>query len=111
MPTSGVSASSSSGAALIRSVSAAAARGKDGLTYVALTNVDPNKPAMLTMTIAGASATQVSGRVLTSPTIQSYNDFAHPEVVRPVAFTGASLSGDTLRVELPAHAVVVLTLR
>jgi len=95
----------------VPAVSAAAARGKDGLTYVALTNVDPRKPATLTMTIAGASATQVSGRVLTAPTIQSYNDFAHPEVVRPAAFTGATLSGDTLRVELPAHAVVVLTLR
>jgi alpha-N-arabinofuranosidase len=95
----------------VPAVSAAAARGRDGLIYVALANVDPRAPAQLTMAIAGASATQVGGRILTAPTIQSLNDFAHPDAVHPVAFTGATLDGDTLRVDLPPHAVVVLTLR
>jgi alpha-N-arabinofuranosidase len=92
-------------------VSAAAARGADGLLYIALTNVDPHRSVALTTTLGGVSVSQVSGRVLTAPSIQSHNDFEHPEAVRPVPFTGATLSGETLRVEVPPHAVIMLTLR
>jgi alpha-N-arabinofuranosidase len=95
----------------VPAVSAAAARAKDGKLYIALTNVDPNRPVNLAMTLGGSTATGVSGRILTAPTIQSRNDFAHPELVKPVAFDGARLEGRTLRVALPPHAVVMLSVR
>jgi alpha-N-arabinofuranosidase len=41
----------------------------------------------------------------------SYNDFAHPDVVRPAEFRGATLRGGALHVVLPPHSVVVLELK
>ncbi|WP_276309829.1 alpha-N-arabinofuranosidase [Phenylobacterium deserti] len=94
----------------IRAVDATAARGVDGKTYVALVNVDPNQPASVTANLAGLTATRVSGRVLSAPTMQAHNTFDQPNAVRPAAFNGAQLSGGALNVTLPAKSVVVLTL-
>jgi alpha-N-arabinofuranosidase len=52
----------------------------------------------------------VAGRILTAPAIDAHNTFAAPDAVKPVAFSGATLKGDTLRITLPAKSVVVLTL-
>ncbi|MBU3077376.1 alpha-N-arabinofuranosidase [Sphingomonas quercus] len=95
----------------IPAVSATAARAKDGMIYVALTNVDPNQPAPVTVSLAGATATTVTGRVLTAPTMQSYNDFDRPQQVAPAPFTGATVANGTLTATLPPHSVVVLSLR
>ena len=92
------------------SVSATAARGTDGLVHLALVNVDPNRPATVTAALAGLNAASVQGEVLTGA-IQAHNSFDAPETVKPAPFTGASVSGGTLAVTLPAASVVVLTLR
>ncbi|WP_321162979.1 alpha-L-arabinofuranosidase C-terminal domain-containing protein, partial [Sphingomonas sp. Leaf33] len=92
------------------SVSASAARGTDGLVRVALTNVDPNRSASVTTTLSGVAASAVEGEILTGA-IDAHNTFDRPDAVKPVAFTGASVSGSTLNVTLPPASVVVLTLR
>ncbi|MCH7627221.1 MAG: alpha-N-arabinofuranosidase [Proteobacteria bacterium] len=92
-------------------VSGSAVKAKDGKTYVALSNLDPNQPNTVTVKLAGLSATGVSGRVLTAPAINAHNTFDAPEAVKPAPFSGASVSGDTLSVTLPAKSVVVLTLQ
>ncbi|MGK6319430.1 alpha-N-arabinofuranosidase [Sphingomonas sp. DT-204] len=92
------------------SVSVTAARGADGLVHVALVNVDPNRPASVSARLAGATAGTVEGRVLTGA-IQAHNSFDAPETVKPAAFTGASVAGDTLTATLPPASVVVLMLR
>ncbi|HWI86986.1 MAG TPA: alpha-L-arabinofuranosidase C-terminal domain-containing protein, partial [Sphingomonas sp.] len=94
----------------IPAVSAAAARGKDGNLYVALLNVDPNQSASVSATLSGSNATAVAGRILSGPAIQSYNDFAHPDTVRPMQFDGAQLANGTLTATLPPHSIVVLVL-
>ncbi len=94
----------------VPSVSATAARGTDGLVRVALVNVDPNRPAAVSATLTGVNASAAEGEILTG-TIQAHNSFDTPEAVKPAPFTGASLSGGTLNVTLPAASVVVLTLR
>ncbi|MBC9032405.1 alpha-N-arabinofuranosidase [Sphingomonas sp. JC676] len=91
-------------------VSVTAARDTAGVVHVALVNVDPNRPATVTAALAGLSATGVEGRVLTGA-IQAHNSFDAPDTVRPMPFTGASLSGGTLTATLPAASVVVLTLK
>jgi len=40
--------------------------------------------------------------------MDAHNTFANPEVVKPAAFTGATLSGGKLNVTLPAKSVVIL---
>ncbi|MCW1381632.1 alpha-N-arabinofuranosidase [Novosphingobium sp. KCTC 2891] len=92
-------------------VSGSAVRAKDGKVHVALSNLDPNQPNTVTVKLAGLAANGVSGRVLTAPAINSHNTFDAPDVVKPVPFFGATVSGDTLTVTLPAKSVAVLTLQ
>ena len=40
--------------------------------------------------------------------MNAHNTFGAPDAVKPVAFTGATLKGDTLDVTLPAKSVVIL---
>jgi alpha-N-arabinofuranosidase len=94
----------------VPSVSATAARGTDGAVHVALVNVDPNRPVSISAALAGVTATSIEGTILTGA-VQAHNSFDAPDMVRPTAFTGASLSGGTLSATLPAASVVVLMLK
>jgi alpha-N-arabinofuranosidase len=92
----------------IPAVSASAARGTDGHLYIALVNVDPNRAASVSATLAGITGTSVTGRILTAATMQAHNDFTAPDAVRPAAFGGAQLTGGVLNVSIPAKSVVML---
>ena len=56
-------------------VSASAVRGRDGIVRIALANVDPNRPAPVSATLAGLAATQVPGQLLTAAAINAPNEF------------------------------------
>jgi alpha-N-arabinofuranosidase len=92
-------------------VSASAVRGKDGLVHVGLSNLDPNRASTVTVSLAGLTASGVTGRVLTAPVMNALNSFDAPQTVVPVAFTGARLENGSLTVTLPAKSVVMLELR
>jgi alpha-N-arabinofuranosidase len=94
----------------IPAVSATASRDSSGKVHLSLVNTQPNAPVTVTCKLAGITAKNVSGRVLTGPAIDAHNTFAAPHVVEPVAFNDAKLSGDTLTVTLPAKSVVALEL-
>ncbi|NLS25355.1 Intracellular exo-alpha-L-arabinofuranosidase 2 [Sphingomonas sp. S2M10] len=95
----------------MRAVSASAVRGADGVVHVGLVNVDPNQPASVSVKLDGVTGTQVTGKVLTGTTMDAHNDFQAPDAIRPAAFTGASLSGGTLTVQVPAKAIVMLDIK
>jgi alpha-N-arabinofuranosidase len=99
------------GDSTVPAVSAVAARGKDGVVHVALTNVDPHHAVTVSAKLDGVTASRTGGTILTAPTVQSYNDFDHPDVVKPAAFSGARIAGDTLTVTLPPKAIVVLAVK
>jgi alpha-L-arabinofuranosidase len=92
-------------------VSASAAKAKDGSIVIGLANLDPDKPAKISATIAGAQPGRIWGEVLTGDTMDAHNTFDHPNVVHPASFDGAKLTGDKLEVTLPPKSVVVLSLR
>ncbi|HMI20505.1 MAG TPA: alpha-L-arabinofuranosidase C-terminal domain-containing protein [Sphingomonas sp.] len=92
-------------------VSAAAARDKAGVVHIALTNMDPNQPATVSAKLAGLTATNVSGRIITAPAMDAVNSFDRPDTVVPQPFTGALVSADGLTVTLPPKSVVMLDLR
>jgi alpha-N-arabinofuranosidase len=48
--------------------------------------------------------------VLTADAMNARNTFEAPQAVKPAAFAGAKVAGDTLTVSLPAKSVVVLEL-
>lgn len=95
----------------MRAVSASAVRGTDGVVHVGLVNVDPNQPASVSVKLDGVTGTAVTGRVLTGATMDAHNDFKAPDAIKPVAFTGATLSGGTLTVQVPAKAIVMLDIK
>ena len=89
-------------------VSVSASRDKAGKVHVSFVNIDPNKAQEISITMKGFQAKSVTGRVLTSAKVQDYNTFENPAKIKPVAFTGAKLTGDNLTVTLPPVSVVVL---
>jgi alpha-N-arabinofuranosidase len=91
-------------------VSASASRDPGGRIHLSLVNTNPDGPARVACTLAGASPRSCTGRVLTARGMTAHNSFADPHAVEPAPFTGATLSGDRLTVELPAMSVVVLEL-
>ncbi len=92
-------------------VSASAVRGKDGVTRIALANLDPNRPAPVVATLAGLVATRVTGQVLTAATMDARNEFGAAPAVAPAAFAGAALEAGRLTATLPPKSVVMLELR
>jgi len=74
-------------------------------------NVDPAKPARVTVIAEGARVAKVGGRVLTAPAMDAHNTFEAPEAVRPAPFTAARRSGERWVLDLPPKSVVVATLQ
>ncbi len=89
-------------------ISASASKDKAGKIHVSLVNIDPNQPVTVTCTLDGATASAVTGRILTAPAMNTHNTFTAPDAVKPAAFTGATLADGKLTVKLPAKSVVVL---
>jgi alpha-N-arabinofuranosidase len=92
-------------------LSASAAKTQDGNIVLAITNVSLDKPQSIDFNIEGYQARQVSGRILTSKNVADYNDFQHPDVVKPADFKDASLKKGVLTVKVPAKSIVVLTVK
>jgi len=92
-------------------VSASASRDASGVTHISLVNIDSKNVQEVSVDIRGAKFNSVTGRILTSDKIQDHNAFEAPDKVKPVAFKDATLSGNSLKVKLPAHSVVVLELK
>lgn len=94
----------------VPAVHGSAVKAKDGHVYVALTNLDPEHAAEVSVKLSG-NASQMSGQILTAPAITSLNTFEHPDAVKPAAFSGARISDGKLHVQLPAKAIVMLKLQ
>ena len=92
-------------------VSASAVRDTAGQVHVGLANLDPHNPQTVTTKLAGLAASQVTGKIITAPAMDTVNTFDRPNGVVPAAFAGAQIAGDTLTVTLPPKSVVVLDLR
>jgi alpha-N-arabinofuranosidase len=84
------------------------AKGADGKIHVAITNVDPDDVA--TVSLAGLKPGAIAGQVLTAKTMDARNSYDAPNVVAPAAFNGARFQGGQLTVKLPAKSLVVLTI-
>jgi alpha-N-arabinofuranosidase len=89
-------------------VDASAARGADGRVHLALLNLDPNKPASVSVKIAGVNGRAATGRVLTGKAMDARNTFEQPNAMQPVAFKGTR-KGDQLVFELPPKSLAVVS--
>jgi alpha-N-arabinofuranosidase len=94
----------------IPAVSASASRDEQGVMHLSLCNLNHEQAVSLSCEFRGMQPASVTGRVLTAEAINTYNTFEQPELIKPVAFNGATLLESTLAIDLPAKSVVVLEL-
>lgn len=92
-------------------VSVSASADKAGVAHISLTNIDPKNAQEIEITLDASAYKNLTGRILTSKTLQDYNSFTTPDKLKPVAFKEASLKGGKLKVKLPPISVVVLELK
>ncbi|MBO5204535.1 MAG: alpha-N-arabinofuranosidase, partial [Prevotella sp.] len=88
-----------------------AAKTKDGSIVVSLSNISLDKAQEVSINLDGMTAKTVSGEILTCKTIADYNDFEHPDNVKPAAFKDAKLKKNVLTVKIPAKSIVVLNIK
>jgi alpha-N-arabinofuranosidase len=92
----------------LQAVSCSASVDSTGVTHVSLVNIDAHQANDVSIDFFGGNYRAVTGRILTSSALQDHNTFDNPDKVKPVAFKGARLKGQTLEVKLPPFSVVVL---
>lgn len=92
-------------------VSVSASRDKNNLVHISLVNIDASKEQSVTIQLGDVKATSLTGRILTSSKLQNHNTFEKPDVVKPAIFNKATISGQELKITLPAFSVVVLELK
>ena len=93
-------------------VSTSAAKKADGTIVVSLANVSLDKAQEVEFKLDGAAAPKaVNGQILSCKKVTDYNDFEHPEVVKPAVFKDAKVKKNTLKVKIPAKSIVVLKIK
>jgi alpha-N-arabinofuranosidase len=95
----------------IPQLSVSASMDANNKIHISLCNLNHNESTDLRCELRGASQTSVSGTILTDKVLNAHNSFEQPETIKPVAFTGATLSDGWLILTLPPASVVVLTLQ
>jgi alpha-L-arabinofuranosidase len=89
-------------------VDAIAAKDKAGKFWLELTNVDPNEPVEIEVTLAGIRAKSATGETLTAPKVDTVNTFDAPHTVQPKPIL-AKVQGDKLVLKLEPKSVTVIS--
>ncbi len=89
---------------------AIAAKDASGTLWLALTNVDPHRPAEIATTLAGITPRSAAGETLTGAAIDSVNTFDAPDTVTPKP-AQVKLDGQRLSLTLPPKSVTVIAVR
>lgn len=88
-------------------VDAVAARDSSGKLWLALTNVDPNRPARISATLEGVAGHSATGQLLTGVAVDAHNSVASPDAVTPRPYSGRS-AGGALQFDLPPKSIAVV---
>jgi alpha-N-arabinofuranosidase len=91
-------------------VHATASKNAAGKIHISLVNLDATRPARVSIAVPSGSAVG-SARILTASTLNAHNTFEQPEAVKPAAFDGAKVAGETLTADMPSKSVIVLELQ
>jgi alpha-L-arabinofuranosidase len=99
-----------SGGKKLQAVSVSASKDQSGKLHISLTNIDNVNAQTVEIDLKNYNADKITGRILTSPKVQDHNTFENPTNVIPKAFNDFSISGNSLKVKMPAISVIVLEL-
>ena len=89
-------------------VDAIAAKDKNGILWLEITNLDPNQPVEIEASLAGVTAKAAAGETLTAPKVDSVNTFDAPNTVVPKPVS-AKVQGDKLTLKLDPKSVTVVS--
>ena len=98
------------GDVMLPRVDAVAAKDGAGVLWLAITNLDPARPADITVQVAGISPKTAAGETLTAAAVGAVNSFEAPHTVAPRPFS-ATLQGDRLSLTLEPKSVTVFSVR
>ena len=90
-------------------VDAMAAKDASGKLWLAVTNLDPEKPVEIEAELAGVTIKSASGETLTAPKVDSVNSFEAPNAVTPKA-AAVKVQGGKLTLTAEPKSVTVLAL-
>jgi alpha-N-arabinofuranosidase len=88
-------------------VDAIAAKDAAGKLWLAVTNIDPNRPANISASLAGLTPKSAAGETLSAPKVDSVNTFEAPNTVVPKPIA-AKVQGHTLTLTLAPKSVTVI---
>jgi alpha-N-arabinofuranosidase len=91
-------------------LTSASASVKDGITHITLANISLDLNQEIDVNI-GQKFKNVSAKILTSKNITDHNTFDSPETVKPADFKDFKISGETLKIKMPAKSIIVLEIK
>jgi alpha-N-arabinofuranosidase len=89
-------------------VDAIAAKDATGKLWLEITNVDPNQPVDIEVSLSGVTAKSAAGETLTAPKVDSVNTFNAPKTVMPKPIT-AKVAAGKLTLTLEPKSVTVVS--
>ena len=93
-------------------ISVSASKNAAGTVHITLCNLASRSSADVTLTLTGLDAVQqVSGRLVTAPTMQTHNTFDKPDAVTAIALHELSYTGQQVNVQLPPMAVAMVAIQ
>ncbi len=85
-----------------------AAKDVNGKLWLAITNIDPNQPAQVEVSLAGLNGKTIAGETLTAPKVDSINTFDAPNTVVPKRVS-AKISGGKVELKVEPKSVTVVS--
>jgi alpha-L-arabinofuranosidase len=95
------------GSVTLPRLDAIAAKDTSGKLWLAVTNLDPDRPAEIEASLAGIVAKAATGQTLTAPAVDSVNTFDAPNTVVPKPVS-AKVQGGKLALTLAPKSVTVI---
>jgi alpha-L-arabinofuranosidase len=91
-------------------IDAITARDATGTIWLAVTNLDPTRPADIAARVSGLSARTASGETLTAAAVDAVNTFEAPKTVVPQPIA-AAIQGDQVTLTVEPKSVTVISIR
>ena len=92
-------------------LSASASKDKNGIVHISVVNIDPAKEVKLLIDLRGGEYSDVSGRILTAPELNTHNTFEKPDEVRPAAFSNVKIKKNIVSLDMPPRSIIVLEVK
>ena len=89
----------------------ASASVKNGVVSITLCNLDPNNSQKVNFELTGLNPVKASGKIVTAPKINAYNNFGKKAEVAEADFKELKISNGKVEAVLPSKSVVLIQLQ